>query len=175
MKIYSYLCPIKKNDSMKRLDRIETLRYILTTQRVGGQNDILHELARHGFHVTQATLSRDLHRLKAVKIPTEEGFAYVLPDNPLYRRTNSPRAVPDYLRPAGFVSLDFSGNMAVMHTRPGYAGSMASEIDTHGLTGVIGTLAGDDTILIIMNETTPRQTVIDQLGELFPAVKSVML
>lgn len=174
MKIYTYLCHIKKNDEMKRLDRIETLRYILTTQRIGGQHEILSELGRHGFHVTQATLSRDLRRLKAVKLATEDGYVYVLPDNPLYQRTGSPRTVPDYLRPAGFISLAFTGNLAVIHTRPGYAGGMAMEIDTHGLSGIIGTIAGDDTILIIMDETTPRQVIIDQLAELFPGVKSVM-
>lgn len=174
MKIYTYLCRIKKNDEMKRLDRIETLRYILTTQRIGGQHEILSELGRHGFHVTQATLSRDLRRLKAVKLATEDGYVYVLPDNPLYQRTGSPRTVPDYLRPAGFVSLAFTGNLAVMHTRPGYAGGMASEIDTHALPGVIGTIAGDDTILIVLDERTPRQLVVDELAGLFPAVKSVM-
>ncbi len=160
---------------MKRHDRIETLRYILTTLRMGGQNEILDELARHGFQVTQATLSRDLRRLKAVKMSTEEGYAYILPDNPLYQRTDSPRTVPNYLRPAGFVSLAFSGNLAVMHTRPGYAAGMASEIDARNLPGVVGTLAGDDTILIVMAEGTLRQVLVDGLGELFPAVKSVML
>lgn len=159
---------------MKRHDRIETLRYILTSQRMSGQGEILAELERHGFHVTQATLSRDLRRLKAIKMSIDEGYVYVLPDNPLYERAGSPRSVPDYLRPAGFVSLKFSGNLAVMHTRPGYAGGMAMEIDTHGLSGIIGTIAGDDTILIIMDETTPRQVIIDQLAELFPGVKSVM-
>ena len=160
---------------MKRHDRIETLRYILTSQRMSGQGEILAELERHGFHVTQATLSRDLRRLKAIKMSIDEGYVYVLPDNPLYERAGSPRSVPDYLRPAGFVSLKFSGNLAVMHTRPGYAAGMASEIDVRGLAGVVGTLAGDDTILIVMAEGTLRQVLVDQLSELFPAVKSVML
>lgn len=160
---------------MKRHDRIETLRHILGTLRMGGQGEILAELARHGFEVTQATLSRDLRLLKAVKMSTEEGYAYVLPDNPLYQRTGPTRPVPDYLRSSGFTSLSFSGNLAVIHTRPGYAAGMASEIDARDLPGVAGTLAGDDTILIVMAEGTARQVIIDGLGELFPAVKSVML
>ena len=124
--------------------------------------------------MTQATLSRDLRRMKAVKISTETGFVYVLPEHPLYRRNGELRLAPDYLRQSGFISLDFSGNLAVMHTRPGYAAGMAVEIDASSLAGIVGTLAGDDTVLIIMAEDLTRQQLVDELAQLFPAVKSVM-
>ena len=159
---------------MKRIDRIEVLRDILLKQRVGGQNEILKQLAARGFSVTQATLSRDLRRMKAVKISTETGFVYVLPEHPLYRRNGELRLAPDYLRQSGFISLDFSGNLAVMHTRPGYAAGMAVEIDASSLAGIVGTLAGDDTVLIIMAEDLTRQQLVDELAQLFPAVKSVI-
>ncbi len=175
MKNYAYLCRHKTNERMKRLDRIETLRYLLTNQRMGGQHEILRELSQKGFNVTQATLSRDLRRLKAVKVSTPEGYTYILPEHPLYQRTGQLPGVPDYLRLSGFVSLAFSGNIAVMHTRPGYAGGMASEIDARKLTGIIGTVAGDDTVLLVLAEGTERQTVIDALATLFPAIKSIML
>ena len=81
----------------------------------------------------------------------------------------------DYLRASGFESIDFSGNLAVVHTRPGYAGGLASDIDARSLPTIIGTIAGDDTVLIIMTEGTERQSLIDDLATVIPAIKSVML
>lgn len=159
----------------ERLDRLETLRIILSRGEAGSQESILRQLARHGFDVTQATLSRDLRKLKAVKIPLADGYRYILPEHPHYQRTTSPSTVSDYLRSTGFESIDFSGNLAVVHTRPGYAGGLASDIDARRLPSVIGSIAGDDTILLILAEGTTRQDVVDELAELVPAIKRTML
>jgi transcriptional regulator of arginine metabolism len=59
----------------------------------------------------------------------------------------------------GFVSLNFSGNMAVIKTRPGYASSLAYDVDNHTLPGVLGTIAGDDTLLIVLAEGANRQEI----------------
>lgn len=159
----------------ERLDRLETLRIILSRGEAGSQESILRQLARHGFDVTQATLSRDLRKLKAVKIPLADGYRYILPEHPHYQRTTNPSTVSDYLRSTGFESIDFSGNLAVVHTRPGYAGGLASDIDARRLPSVIGSIAGDDTILLILAEGTTRQDVVDELAELVPAIKRTML
>lgn len=158
-----------------RLERFEVLRVILSSSEKGSHEEILEELARNGIKVTQATLSRDLSRLNAMKVITPQGYRYVLPDNPLYNRTIDPKVVPEYLRNTGFERLEFSGNIAVMHTRPGYASGLASDIDAHHLDSVIGTVAGDDTILIVMSERVERQTFVDELATVVPAIKSVML
>lgn len=159
----------------ERYDRLDTLRVILSSREAGSQESILRELARHGYDVTQATLSRDLRKLQATKMPGPKGYRYVLPDHPGYHRATPPGAVADYLRNTGFVGIDFSGNLAVIHTRPGYAGGLASDIDTRALPCVIGTIAGDDTILVVMAETASRQDLVDALAEIVPAVKSVVL
>ena len=92
-----------------RSGRLETLRAILSTKETGTQEELLKELQRAGHDVTQATLSRDLRALKATKIMSGVGYRYILPDNPLYKRTTTPGKVPDYLKmKTGFVSLDFS-------------------------------------------------------------------
>lgn len=125
--------------------------------------------------VTQATLSRDLSKLHAAKVLSNNGYRYILPENPLYRRTMKPDVVPQYLRNTGFLSINFSGNMAILHTRPGYAAGLASDIDSNNLSTVAGSLAGDDTILIIINEGATRQEFTDELATIIPAVKSVVL
>ena len=159
----------------QRFDRLETLRIILSRGEAGSQESILRELSRHGFDVTQATLSRDLSKIKAVKVPITQAYRYNLPAHPHYQRKTSPSTMSDYLRASGFESIDFSGNLAVVHTRPGYAGGLASDIDARSLPTIIGTIAGDDTVLIIMAEGTERQSLIDDLATVIPAIKSVML
>ncbi len=159
----------------ERSTRLETLRIILSRGEAGSQESILRQLTRHGFDVTQATLSRDLRKLRAVKVSTAYGYRYILPEHPNYQRSTTPGSMSEFLRTTGFESLDFSGNLAVMHTRPGYAGGLASDIDSRPLTSIIGTIAGDDTILIIMAEGAKRQDVIDDLSMVLPAIKSIML
>lgn len=158
-----------------RLNRLETLRVVLASKENGSQYEILHELKNHGFKVTQATLSRDLRKLRAIKVLGPSGYKYVLPENPQYRRSVSPTVVPEYLRNTGFLSIDFSGNLAVVHTRVGYAAGLASDIDSHHLQTVVGTIAGDDTILLVVAEDAGRQDVVDELATVVPAVKSVVL
>jgi len=158
-----------------RLNRLETLRVILASAEHGSQYEILNEMKRHGFKVTQATLSRDLRKLHAVKVLGSSGYKYILPENPQYRRPVSPTAVPEYLRNTGFISIDFSGNLAILHTRAGYAGGLASDIDSHHLQTVVGTIAGDDTILLVVAEDAGRQDVVDELATVIPAIKSIVL
>ena len=158
-----------------RFKRMEVLRVILASAALGSHEDILKELERNGQKVTQATLSRDLAKMRAMKVITPEGYRYVLPENPLYKSTVQPQVVPHFLRNSGFERIDFSGNLAVMHTRAGYASGLASDIDAHKLSNVIGTIAGDDTILLIMAEGVSRQDFIDELATVVPAIKSVVL
>ena len=155
--------------------RLQAIREIIIHSRVKSQDEILQRLHESGFDLTQATLSRDLRTLKAIKVQGKNGYRYVLPDNPLYRRTGSEHAAGEYLRNSGFRSIAFSGNLAVIHTRPGYAGGLASDIDARRPAGVVGTLAGDDTILMVMApELTPQQ-LVDELSTFIPAIKSVHL
>lgn len=157
------------------MQRLEVLRVILSSSRFGSHEDILQELSKNGWDITQATLSRDLSKLHAAKVLDNEGYRYILPENPLYRRTVKPDLVPQYLRNTGFLAITFSGNLAVLRTRPGYAAGLASDIDGHELPSVAGTIAGDDTILIVLSEGTDRQTFTDELATVVPAVKSLLL
>lgn len=154
-----------------RNERMEVLRLILTNTEVGSQEALLRELEAEGYKVTQATLSRDLQKLKAAKVSSATGYRYMLPENPLYRRRISAE-IPGFLKNTGFVGLEFSGNIALLRTRPGYAAGISTDIDEHKLESIAGTLAGDDSIIVVMREGYSRQQVIDDLANILPAVKS---
>ncbi len=157
-----------------RSERMEVLRLILTNTEVGSQEGLLKELAAEGYQVTQATLSRDLQKLKAAKVSSSNGYRYILPENPLYRRKISAE-VPEFLRNTGFVGLEFAGNIAILRTRPGYAGGLTTDIDAHNFASIAGTIAGDDTIFVVMRDGFERQQVADDLSIVLPAIKSISL
>lgn len=156
-----------------RNERMEVLRLILTNTEVGSQEALLKELEAEGYNVTQATLSRDLQKLKAAKVASATGYRYMLPENPLYRRRINAE-IPGFLRNTGFVGLEFSGNIAILRTRPGYAAGIATDIDEHNFESIAGTLAGDDSVLVIVRENYDRNVVMADLAQILPAIKSMM-
>lgn len=130
---------------------------IVQNERVSNQDELLAKLKVAGFEITQATLSRDLKQMKVVKAPDGEGgHAYVLPTDSLYERIYKAQAAYEKQMHSGYVSLQFSGNIAVIKTRPGYASGIAYEIDEHKLSTVLATVAGDDTILLVLKEGADR-------------------
>lgn len=143
--------------------RLEAIRLIISEQDVKNQDQLLQILTAKGYSVTQATLSRDLKKMKISKVANTYGdYLYVLPNHALLQKKNSNSQIDDISsnQPRyGFVSLNFSGNMAVIKTKPGYASSLAYDIDSHGLSGVLGTIAGDDTLLIVLAEGANRMEI----------------
>lgn len=110
---------------------------------------MLKALEKEGYKVTQATLSRDMKQLKVAKATSLSGkYFYVLPNETMYKRVSSPKTAAEMLLTSGFMSINFSGNMGVIRTRPGYASSLAYNIDNSGIPLILGTIAGDDTILL---------------------------
>lgn len=156
-----------------RNERMEVLRLILTNTEVGSQEALLRELEAEGYKVTQATLSRDLQKLKAAKVASATGYRYMLPENPLYRRRINAE-IPGFLRNTGFVGLEFSNNIALLRTRPGYAAGIATDIDEHNFDSIAGTIAGDDSVLVIIRENYDRGTVMVDLAQILPAIKSMI-
>ncbi|MBF1066393.1 MAG: arginine repressor [Prevotellaceae bacterium] len=158
-----------------RNERLDILRLILGRAAVGSQEELLQVLRAEGYPVTQATLSRDLQKLKAAKVSSEEGYRYVLPEHPAYVRQIAPSLhTPEFLRTSGFLSMEFSGNLVVMRTRPGYATSITTEIDAHNPESLCGTIAGDDTILAVIREGFERSRVVEELAMILPAVRGRM-
>ena len=153
-------------------DRLETLRMLFSSQELCSQEDILKALAKEGFNVTQATLSRDMKQLKVAKAAMANGkYIYVLPTETMYKRVQKPMTAREMLLTSGFVSVNFSGNMGVIRTRPGYASSIAYNIDNAGIDSILGTIAGDDTIFFVVADGVEKRDVIDALGYIIPDIK----
>lgn len=153
--------------------RLDTIKLIISTREIGSQEELRAELENEGFELTQATLSRDLKQLKVAKASTLGGkYVYVLPNNTLYKRVNTPwQDDGKSPRDVGFLSLIFSNNIAVIKTRPGYASSLAYDIDSLNLEEVCGTIAGDDTIMVIMKENASRVQLIHGLEPIIPGIR----
>ena len=133
----------------EKLSRLLVLKRIIELNRIGKQEDLLNIVKQRGFALTQATLSRDLKELKVSKIPdAEQGYVYAL-SNPAFRKRMASNVTYSNL---GFQSIDVSGNMAVIKTKSGYANSFATIIDEFYLSEIIGTLAGNDTIFLVIKD-----------------------
>lgn len=162
---------LNKNNYPKmklKSERLDALKRLLSSRELSSQNEVLEALAQKGFYVTQATLSRDMKQLKVAKAATMSGsYVYVLPNDTMYRRvrTNSTK-IKD--KSSGIVSLSFSDNIAVLKTRPGYASAVAYDIDNSSLAEILGTIAGDDTIVIVLAENTSREQATLALSTVVP-------
>lgn len=155
----------------KKADRLDAIKMIISGKEVGSQDELLKALEDEGFEVTQATLSRDLKQLKVAKAANINGkYVYVLPNNIMYKRTNA-QSTSEMLMHSGFVSLQFSGNLAVIRTRPGYASSMAYDIDNRECADILGTIAGDDTIMMVIREGIPHERIQAFLSGIIPNMK----
>jgi transcriptional regulator of arginine metabolism len=123
---------------------------LVRDKAVRSQTELADLLAVDGVQVTQATLSRDLEELRAVKV----GGVYVIPEDGL------PALRPVEQAPARLIrllrellnSVDVSGNLVVLRVPPGAAQFLASALDRSGLPDVVGTIAGDDTILVVARD-----------------------
>ena len=137
-------------------ERLEAIRRIINEELIYNQEQLMKLLNEKGFGVTQATLSRDIRQLKVAKVHDASGmYIYRLPEQTLMNGgVSQESATPN---------IEFSGNLAVIKTRPGYAMAIASDIDTHAPKEILGTIAGDDTILVIPREGFSRQNILDAL------------
>lgn len=157
----------------KKDERLDAIKKIISSREVGSQDDLLAELRAEGHAITQATLSRDLKQLKVAKVSSTAGaYVYVLPNNTLYRRTNEAHPVSDMMKYTGFMSIRFSGNLAVIKTFPGYAGGLAYDIDNKHLPEIIGTVAGDDTILLVKKEGVTNVQLMHALEPVIPNIEN---
>lgn len=146
--------------------RLKAIRTIIRNHRVNSQEMLLSHLVAQGFLVTQATLSRDLKLLKVGKVSQgDDGYFYTLPSEE-ERRESERSYLQDFLR--GFVGLDFSGNLGIVRTLPGHANSVALALDNISIKEVLGTVAGDDTVLLVLRETATSLDFVDKLQQKIP-------
>lgn len=154
-------------------NRLNAIRIIISNERIGNQDELLKKLYAQGFELTQATLSRDLKQLNVAKTAANDGsYIYILPSNPLYKRLSKDKQAYESKVRSGFVSICYSANIAVIKTRPGYAGGIAYDIDEHELPSVLATVAGDDTILLVIKEGYTHKEVEHHLENIIPEMRT---
>jgi transcriptional regulator of arginine metabolism len=153
-----------------RVKRQLEIRKIILKGNIHSQDELLNELKLNGFNLTQATLSRDLKILQVAKVPhPAKGYVYSIPEgqkNVVASEINRVNYLAD-----GFRDLNFSGNLAILKTKPGYASSIAAVVDTANSWEILGTIAGDDTILIVMKEGISKLDLINALIAIMPNLK----
>jgi transcriptional regulator of arginine metabolism len=142
--------------------RLLVIRRLLENELIGSQRELVEALSAEGLDITQATASRDLQRLKAVKIRHRGSLRYAIPettpDNP---KENLIRILREHSR-----ALTPSGNLLVVRTNPGAAHVVAGSIDSFQHRDVIGTIAGDDTALLVLSEGSSANSLIAELENL---------
>ncbi len=149
--------------------RLEALKVIISSMELSSQEEVLAELKKEGYILTQATLSRDLKQLKVAKAASMNGkYVYVLPNETMYKRVTTPRKVREMLQHSGYLTFNLSGQLAILRTRPGYASALAYDLDTAELSCILGTIAGDDTIFIAIREGVAKEEVVAQFALVIP-------
>lgn len=131
---------------------------ILQTHTIGSQNELRNHLSQAGVEVTQATLSRDLDELGAVKIRIDGTMAYRIADQSVDSGDRLTRWIREIL-----LSADTALNQIVLKTPPGAAQLLAAGMDRTNLDGLLGCIAGDDTVLLVMNSVERAQIVTQKL------------
>jgi transcriptional regulator of arginine metabolism len=130
-------------------ERLEAICRIIQAEVICNQEELLKRLEENDFSVTQATLSRDIKQLKIARMHDgRDAYVYRLP-----------HAAQPKVHPA----IEFSGNLVVVKTRPGYAMGIASDIDANAPQEILATIAGDDTILLIPREGYSREQIAEAI------------
>lgn len=137
----------------QRAARLHRLSALMSEQRIGSQLELVSALQQQGISITQATLSRDLEVLGAIKIADENGFLYYsLPLDAAGEVYNRGHDRLNRVLQELVLSIEYSGNIVVLHTPSGAASYVASAIDRSGNAHVIGTVAGSDTVLAVTRD-----------------------
>lgn len=152
-------------------DRLDAICDIIQTQLIRNQEELLKQLYTKGFKTTQATLSRDIKQLKVAK--THDGknnYIYSLSEKGINIQQGLHKIPNNDAISEKYTNIEFSGNLAVIKTKPGYAMAIASDIDAKAPREILATVAGDDTILLIPREGISRYDIIKALSLYIPEI-----
>jgi transcriptional regulator of arginine metabolism len=144
---------------MSKLTRQQLIVQLIENGKVANQEDLRRALARQGQQVTQATLSRDIHELGIVK--TADGYAVALPAPGDPALPSAERLVREFV-----LSVREAQNQLVVKTSVGSAQPVAAALDAVGWEEMLGSIAGDDTILIICENKFEAERVADRIREM---------
>lgn len=147
-------------------ERLNLIRRIVGEELIGSQEDLIVRLAELGIQATQSTLSRDFKEINISKMPhPDKGYIYVLSEKLGSDIVTNVANIGDAV-----LSIKFSHNIAVIATKSGYASAISVIIDGRKSKDIIGSIAGDNNIMLILHENAVREDVLAQMQQLFPAL-----
>ena len=149
-----------------KTERLNLIRQIVGEELIGSQEELINRLAEHGIQATQSTLSRDFKEINISKMPHHnKGYIYVLSEKLGAEIVANIANIGDAVH-----SVKFSHNIAVVSTKSGYASAISVIIDGLKSKDIIGSIAGDNNIMLILRENASRKDVSAQLQQLFPTL-----
>lgn len=146
----------------KKNDRQSAVLRLVASRRIASQEELRQLLVAEGLNVTQATLSRDLRDLGVVRAPGDDGARYLLPE----MVSDESKPSLDILLPQLFSRIDGVSELLVLHTLPSGAQPIAEAVDAQGWQEIIGTIAGENVVLIICRSAAARETLTKRLVSL---------
>lgn len=153
----------------QKTQRFATIRKIIRNELISSQEELITRLRECGVEITQSTLSRDLKFMNVAKVPhKDKGYIYVLP-NTVQHDANVSSNISDNI-----TSLTFSGNLGVLKTKSGYASAISVPIDNLDSPDILGTIAGDNTVLLILRKEANRGQIIESLVRIFPMMSNIL-
>lgn len=148
---------------MNKAKRHFKIREVIANHDIETQDELVERLQNAGYNVTQATISRDIKELQLVKVPTLRGeYKYSLPAD----RKFNPLEKLNRLLTDSFVSINQADNLLVVKTMPGNAMAVASLIDHLDWEEIVGTIGGDDTILVISRDEATASWISERFLEM---------
>ncbi len=150
-----------------KVERLNLIRRIVGEELIGSQEDLIKRLADHGIQATQSTLSRDFKEINISKMPHhEKGYIYVLSEKLGSEIVANVANIGDAV-----LDIKFSHNIAVLATKSGYASAISVIIDSHKIKDIIGSIAGDNNIILILREGATHEEVLLQMQHIFPTLR----
>ena len=154
-------------DKLDKKARLQTIRKIVSMNSLESQEELLAALKQEGFVSTQTTLSRDLKKLRISKVRVRSGLSvYALPREGQFE----PVPTLDEINQTKW-RLNFSGNLMVVHTPPGHASMVAYDVDNLKQPIFLGTVAGDDTVLVVLAEGADREVAATIIRDVVPKLE----
>lgn len=145
-------------------DRQAMILEIIAQENIETQEQLLTRLQARGLRCTQATISRDIKQLHLVKEPAGQGvYKYAVSGN---RTTLNVAAKLRTILREGVVSIDYAQNIVVVKTMPGLANGACSALDNMEINDIVGSLAGDDTVLLVMRNTEAAELLCQEIKDM---------
>ncbi len=152
-----------------KTERLNLIRRIVSEELIGSQEDLIQRLSELGVKATQSTLSRDFKEVNISKMPhPDRGYVYVLSEKLGSDVVTNTANIADAV-----LGVKFSHNIAVVATKSGYASAVSVIIDGRKSKDIIGTIAGDNNIVVILREDAKRESVFEQMCAMFPTLRYV--